>query len=89
MGGLFFTNIFCIYYAYYIIPITALLILIILFNILIISALFGDLVQSFFKRNNMIKNSSNFLPGHGGFFDRFYSFISSIILLNVYGFIFL
>ena len=45
------------------------------------NTLFGDLIQSFFKRKNNIKDSSNFLPGHGGFFDRFDSFISSIIFL--------
>ena len=36
------------------------------------------------NRKNSIKESSNFLPGHGGFFDRFDSFISSIIFLSIY-----
>ena len=47
-------------------------------------SLLGDLFESFFKRKNNIKNSSNFLPGHGGFFDRFDSFISSIIFIALY-----
>lgn len=58
----------------------------ILFIIIIISSSFiGDIIESIFKRNNNLKNSSNFLPGHGGFFDRFDSFIFAII---VYSFIY-
>ena len=41
----------------------------------IISSFLGDIIESYFKRVSKIKNSSNFIPGHGGFFDRFDSFI--------------
>lgn len=41
----------------------------------IMSSFLGDIIESYFKRVSNIKNSSNFIPGHGGFFDRFDSFI--------------
>ena len=47
--------------------------------IIIFSSFTGDIIESYFKRINNLKNSSNFLPGHGGFFDRFDSLIFSII----------
>jgi len=57
-------------------------------NIVILFSFFGDLIQSYFKRLNNLKDSSNFLPGHGGFFDRFDSFLLVIIPFSIHSFIF-
>ena len=57
--------------------------LIIFICIIIISAFIGDLIESFFKRISNLKNSSEFIPGHGGVFDRFDSFIFSIIIYSI------
>ncbi len=43
--------------------------------IIVIFALSGDLLASFYKRHHGVKDFSHFIPGHGGFLDRFDSLI--------------
>jgi len=53
-------------------------------TIIIFSAIIGDIIESIIKRNLSLKDISNFLPGHGGFFDRFDSFLFVFIIINIF-----
>ena len=50
---------------------------------IILFSFIGDIIESYFKRKNNIKDSSEFIPGHGGVFDRFDSFLFSIIFYSI------
>jgi phosphatidate cytidylyltransferase len=62
------------------------------FNIfIIVSQLFlsligqiGDILMSYIKRKNNKKDTSNFIPGHGGFLDRVDGLIWVIIFGNIF-----
>jgi len=61
-----------------------------LFDWLVVSVLVvvfgttGDLLQSAIKRHYQVKDSGTFLPGHGGFWDRFDSFIGCVPFVSIY-----
>ena len=57
-------------------------------NLVICFSFFGDFMQSYFKRINNLKDSSYLIPGHGGFFDRFDSFLLVIIPISINSLIF-
>jgi phosphatidate cytidylyltransferase len=49
-----------------------------------IAGVFGDLVESMYKRSLDVKDSGKFLPGHGGILDRFDSIYLSAPIVFAY-----
>ena len=49
-----------------------------------IAGVFGDLVESLFKRSVDVKDSGHILPGHGGWLDRFDALILSVPFVFLY-----
>ncbi len=45
----------------------------------------GDIFESFIKRKCNVKDSSNIIPGHGGFMDRFDGIIVAILVCGILG----
>jgi phosphatidate cytidylyltransferase len=61
-----------------------------LFAILLsLSSQIGDIFESFIKRKCNVKDSSNIIPGHGGFMDRFDGIIAAILVCGILGPIFI
>lgn len=49
------------------------------------AAQMGDIAESAIKRKYGVKDSSNLIPGHGGFLDRFDGFLGALLLVLIAG----
>ena len=85
IGGFISTLFFILSYNY-LIKKYFILELVIFSSLIILLAFLGDLLQSYIKRKSKIKDSSNFLPGHGGFFDRMDGYLLSVFILPLHSF---
>lgn len=52
--------------------------------IVMVFAIYGDLIESMFKRTLEVKDSGHFLPGHGGILDRFDAILFTLPAIFVY-----
>lgn len=53
-------------------------------GLIVITGIYGDLIESVFKRGIEIKDSGRSLPGHGGFLDRFDSLLLAVPFIVVF-----
>ena len=83
IGGIIFTLIAGYFISKFNYTYTTLFWLILAFIVSVFGTI-GDLIESMFKRDSNIKDSSNLIPGHGGFLDRLDSFIFAIPFIYIF-----
>mgnify|MGYP001200082667 CR=1 FL=1 len=91
IGGLFFSIFFC--YVFFSIKDLKYILIICFLSVI---CQFGDFLESFLKRSCLVKESSNLIPGHGGFLDRLdgailltnFVFVTNFLNFNFYNIIF-
>ena len=82
IGGVFFATIFGSYLAYNL-DLLSIWIAIIISFIASIASIFGDLFESYLKREAGVKDSGTLLPGHGGVLDRVDGYLFSSVIMFI------
>ncbi len=82
IGGVFFATISGSYLAYSL-GLVSLWVAIIVSFLTSIASIFGDLFESYLKREAGVKDSGNLLPGHGGVLDRVDGYLFASIIMVV------
>ena len=82
-GGFFFTVIVSLITAHYFLAVENSIVLAISLFIPFTATL-GDFIESHYKRQADVKDSGDFIPGHGGMLDRMDAFMITIPVLYIY-----
>ena len=83
VGGFFFTVIVSLITVHYLLAVENNIALAISL-IIPFTATLGDFIESYYKRQAGVKDSGNFIPGHGGMLDRMDAFMITIPVLYIY-----
>ena len=84
LGGWLAAGIFAWLFVHNVVPQNLFINFIVFSIVLSVAAQVGDLAQSHLKRISKVKDSSNLLPGHGGFMDRFDGFIGATVVIGLF-----
>lgn len=85
LGGIFLSIVIVGLISFYILKLEELTFHLVLIALIAsIAGTFGDLLESKLKRMAGVKDSGNFMPGHGGFLDRFDSMLLAIPAVWLY-----
>lgn len=84
IGGFVFTIIAAYLSTMYFLPENTVYCPIVISIFLPFTATLGDFIESHYKREAGVKDTGNFIPGHGGMLDRMDAFMISIPALYIY-----
>ena len=82
IGGVFFATAAGTFFAFYM-DLDTLIIAFLVSLITAIASIFGDLFESYLKREAGVKDSGDILPGHGGVLDRVDGYLFGAVIMLI------